>query len=162
MGLLEAYGERQQRSVLAMIARHSLFRVQGDSMLPTLRSGDYVLVSTAKSEDQKLSRGSIVVTARAGRVDVKRIIGLPRERITFMEGVLLIDDVKLVEPFLRGLPPNAGLNFAEYELGSDEYFLMGDNRAHSTDSRHYGPVHRQRIEGRAICRIWPPRRWTKL
>lgn len=147
---------------MAMIAGYSLFRVQGNSMLPRLRSGDYVLVRTARAGDRILSRGSIVVTAHAERADVKRIVGLPGERITFTEGMLLIDGMKLVEPYLRGLPPNVGLDFAEYELGRDEYFLMGDNRAHSTDSRHYGSVLRERLEGRAICRIWPPRRWTKL
>lgn len=161
-GLPGAYRERQQRSVLAMIAGYAIFRVEGDSMLPRLRSGDYALVSAAKSEDRKLSRGSIVVTARAERVDVKRIVGLPFERITFTEGMLLINGMKMSEPYLGGLPSVIGLAFAEYVLGRGEYFLMGDNRAHSADSRHYGPVLRERIEGRAICRIWPPRRWTKL
>ena len=121
-----------------------------------------MLVRTARAGDRTLSRGSVVVTARAERVDVKRIVGLPGERITFMEGVLLIDGMKMSEPYLGGLPSVIGLDFAEYELGSDEYFLMGDNRAHSTDSRHYGPVHRQRIEGRAIFRLWPPLRWARL
>ena len=121
-----------------------------------------MLVRTAKSKDRKLSRGIIVVTARAERVDIKRVIGLPGERVTFMEGMLLIDGMKLVEPYLRGLPPSVGLDFAEHELGRDEYFLMGDNRAHSTDSRLYGPVRRERIEGRAIYRIWPPLMWVRL
>ena len=162
MGLPGAYGERQQRSVMAMIAGYALFRVQGDSMLPTLRSGDYVLVNTVGAGDRALSRGSIVVTMHAARIDVKRVIGLPHERITFTEGMLLIDGMKLVEPYLGGLPPVVGLDFAEYELGRDDYFVMGDNRAHSTDSRHYGPVDRKRIEGRAIFRIWPPLRWARL
>ena len=145
-----------------MIAGYALFRVQGDSMLPTLRSGDYALVNTAKAEGQMLPRGSIAVTRQTGRTDVKRIVGLPNERITFTEGTLLIDGMKPVEPYLRGLPPVIGLDFAERQLGRDEYFVMGDNRAHSTDSRHYGPVERKRIEGRAIFRIWPPLRWARL
>ena len=145
-----------------MIASHALFRVQGDSMLPTLCSGDYVLVSSAKAEDRMMLRGSIVVTTQIGRTDVKRIAGLPGERITFTEGTLLIDGIRLVEPYLRGLPAVIGLDFAEYELGRDEYFLMGDNRARSTDSRYFGPVDRNRIEGRALCRIWPPRRRGRL
>ena len=145
-----------------MIAGHALFRVQGDSMLPTLRSGDYVLVSTVEADDRMLPRGSIVVTTQAGRTDVKRIVGLPNERITFTEGALLIDGMNLSEPYLGGLPPVIGLAFAEYELGRYEYFLMGDNRAHSTDSRHYGRVDRANIEGRAICRVWPPLRWARL
>ncbi len=145
-----------------MIAGHALFRVQGDSMLPTLRSGDYMLVSTVRAGDRTLSRGSIVVTTHAGRADVKRIVGLPNERITFAEGMLLIDGIKLVEPYLGGLPSVIGLDFAEYELGRDEYFLMGDNRTHSTDSRHYGAVDRKRIGGRATFRIWPLLGWARL
>ena len=121
-----------------------------------------MLVRAAKAGNQMLSRGSIVVTTHAERVDSKRVIGLPNERVTFVEGTLLIDGKKLFEPYLHGLPPIIGLESAEYELGRDEYFLMGDNRAHSTDSRHYGPVLRERIEGRVICRVWPPRRWGRF
>ena len=145
-----------------MIAGHALFRVQGDSMLPRLRSGDYLLVSAARSEDRMLSRGSIVVTAHAERVDVKRIVGLPGERITFTEGMLLINGMRMSEPYLRGLPAVIGLDFAEYELGHDDYFVMGDNRTHSTDSRHYGPVRRSAIVGRMTSRVWPPWRWGIL
>ena len=159
MRLLETVRERQKRVAMALIEGWTVFRVHGDSMLPALRSGDYVLVSAGKGSTTSLPRGSIVVTAQTGRTDVKRIVGLPSERITFTEGMLLIDGMKLVEPYLGGLPPVIGLDFAEYELGGDEYFVMGDNRAHSTDSRQYGPMERERIGGRAVCRIWPPWRW---
>ena len=145
-----------------MIAGCALFRVRGDSMLPTLRSNDYMLVSSASAGNQILERGSIVLTAHAEGTDVKRIVGLPNERITFSEGLLLIDGTRLIEPYLRGLPAVIGLDFDEYELGCDDYFVMGDNRAHSTDSRHYGPVNRKRIEGKALYRIWPPRGWGRL
>ena len=145
-----------------MIAGYALFRVDGDSMLPTLRSRDYVLVSSAKADNRMLSRGSIVVTARADRVEVKRVVGLPCERITLTEGTLLINGMKLVEPYLGGLPPVVGLCFADYQLGCDEYFVMGDNRTHSTDSRHYGPMRRSAIVGKMICRVWPPWRWGLL
>lgn len=145
-----------------MIAGCALFRVRGDSMLPTLRPNDYMLVSATGAGDQILERGSIVITTHVTGTEVKRIVGLPNERITFAEGLLLVDGMRLTEPYLRGLPPVTGLDFAEHQLAGDEFFLMGDNRAHSTDSRHYGPVDRKRIEGRALYRVWPPRRWGRL
>lgn len=128
-------------------------------MAPTLRQGDYVLVHACQASARAPRRGDIVVVALAEGRHVKRIVGLPGERVAFTEGVLLIDGDRLAEPYLRGLPSYLGLADAECSLARDEYFAMGDNRAHSTDSRHYGPVMRSSIEGRTICRVWPPRRW---
>ena len=67
----------------------------------------------------------------------------------------MIDGARLMEPYLRGLPPYLGLEDAEFSLAKDEYFVMGDNRPHSTDSRHCGPVTRSSIEGRTVWRVWP-------
>lgn len=90
---------------------------------------------------------------------LKRVIALPGEHVVFSEGALLIDGERLVESYLHGLPPYLGLQDCEYSLAADRYFVMGDNRTHSTDSRHGGPVVRSDIEGRTICRVWPPLHW---
>jgi signal peptidase I len=127
-------------------------------MAPTLRQGDYVLVRAGEELGRAPQRGDIVVVAMAEGRHVKRIVGLPGERVAFTQGVLLIDGDRLIEPYLRGLPPYLGLEDSECSLALDEYFIMGDNRSHSTDSRHCGPVIRSSIEGRTICRVWPPRR----
>lgn len=145
-----------------MIGGFALFRVRGDSMLPNLRTGDYVLVRSHDATRRPLMRGCIVVAKTADRIQIKRVVGLPGERVTFTEGTLLIDGQKLAEPYLRGLPPYLGLDYLEYQLERDEYFLMGDNRAHSADSRHYGPVRRSWIDGRAIVRVLPLPRWGRL
>ena len=134
----------------------ALYRVQGDSMSPTLRGGDYLLVREYTGSKRPFSRGDIVVVAQSGRSHLKRVIALPDERITFSDGMLFIDDERLAEPYLQGLPAYLGLDASDYKLDGDEYFVMGDNRAHSTDSRDYGPVHRSQIKGRALCRIWHP------
>lgn len=128
-------------------------------MAPTLRQGDYVLVRACQAPACEPRRGDIVVVALVQGRHMKRIVGLPGERVALTEGVLLIDGNRLTEPYLHGLPPYLGLADAEFPLAKDEYFAMGDNRAHSTDSRHYGPVMRSSIEGRTICRVWPPLRW---
>ena len=128
-------------------------------MAPTLRQGDYVLVRACEGHARAPRRGDIVVVALAEGRHMKRIVGLPGERVVFTEGMLLIDGDRLTEPYLRGLPPYLGLADAEFSLAGDAYFVMGDNRAHSTDSRQCGPVVRSSIEGRTICRVWPPLRW---
>ncbi len=133
-----------------------LYRVRGQSMEPTLRQGDYVLVRACKEPARAPRRGDIVVVAMAEGRHVKRIVGLPGERVVFTRGMLLVDGDRLIEPYLRGLPPYLGLEESEFSLARDEYFVMGDNRARSTDSRHCGPVTRSSMEGRTIWRVWPP------
>ena len=141
-----------------------IYRVEGDSMLPTLLAGDYLLTHSDSGSKRPPARGEIVVAALEGceRSILKRVVGLPSEQITFSEGVLLIDGQKLAEPYLRGSPPYLGLDNSHFTLGSDEYFLMGDNRAHSTDCRHYGPLSRSQVAARAFWRVWPPSQWGKL
>ena len=141
-----------------------LYRVEGDSMLPTLFEGDYLLTHSNSGSKRSPVRGEIVVAALDGceRSILKRVVGLPMEQITFSEGMLLINEQKLAEPYLRGTPPYLGLDSSHFTLGSDEYFLMGDNRAHSTDCRHYGPLSRSHIAARAFWRVWPPSQWGKL
>jgi len=124
-------------------------------MAPTLCQGDYVLVRAREAFGRAPRRGDVVVVAMAEGSHVKRIVGLPGERVVFTEGMLLIDGVRLREPYLRGLPPYLGLEDAEFSLAKDEYFVMGDNRPHSTDSRHCGPVAGSSIEGRTVWRVWP-------
>ena len=130
-------------------------------MTPALVHGDYVLVRGSGTSAGQPLRGQIVVVALAEASHLKRIVGLPGERLTFAEGTLLIDRVRLPEPYLQGLPPYLGLENSEYSLGVDAYFVMGDNRGRSTDSRHFGPVTRSNIEGTVVCRVWPPLRWGR-
>ena len=141
-----------------MPARFSLYRVQGQSMRPALGQGDYVLVRACGTSSGQPRRGHIVVFAMDEASHLKRIVGLPGERLTFTEGMLLIDGARLSEPYLQGLPPYLGLEVSEYSLAAGEYFVMGDNRGRSTDSRHFGPVTRSTIAGTVVCRVWPPLR----
>ena len=141
-----------------MYARFSLYRVQGQSMAPTLRQGDYVLVRPCERLSREPQRGDIVVVAMAEGSHLKRVVGLPSERLALTEGTLLIGGDRLSEPYLHGLPAYLGLEASDFSLAVDEYFVMGDNRPRSTDSRHFGPVNRSTIEGTVVCRVWPPLR----
>ena len=121
-------------------------------MTPSLRPGDQVLVDTSAYGDDEPARGDVVVFSNPHaewRHDVKRVIGLPGERVVMEEGVLFIDGCHIDEPYLGEMPSSVGLGEWARDLGADEYLVLGDNRAHSTDSRDFGPVRATSIVGRA-------------
>ncbi len=129
-------------------------------MRPTLAPGQILLVSTIR-EGETLRRGDVVVVRQpAGRAGeyLKRVVGLPGEEVRLRDGLLFVDGKRVREPYLGGLPSSVGLGKLAWTLGAAEYVVMGDNRAHSTDSRQFGPVVRSRIVGRVRLRCWPPAR----
>lgn len=137
------------------------FRIQGDSMWPTLETGQFVLVERVTYRFSEPKRGDIVVFEypRAPQEDfVKRIIGLPGETVEIQNGSVYINGALLTEPYLHG---QRTLNYhpIHVTLGPDEYFVMGDNRAASSDSRTWGALPRRNIIGRAWLSYWPPSRW---
>jgi len=84
---------------------------------------------------------------------VKRVIGLPGERVAGRGGSLFIDDRRLVEPYLPvGLATD---DFAEVTVPKGELFVLGDNRGSSFDSRRFGPIERSSVVGRAVVKVWP-------
>ena len=110
-------------------------------------------------------RGDLVIARdprSPGPRYLKRIVGLPGEEVCMSEGTLTIDGSALPEPYLDGLPAALGLESKTWGLRDGEYFIMGDNRAHSTDSREFGPVQSRHILGKATRRVWPPSRWGRL
>ena len=144
--------------------RPTLYLVKGNSMQPALHPGD-CLLTTPVRPDNPPARAAIIALAPHARGNermLKRVIGLPGDHIAFEDGMLYINGERYTEPYLRGLPSNPGLQSSTTTLAPDEYFVMGDNRPHSTDSRHYGPITLPEIEGIARWRIWPPRRWGNL
>ena len=141
-----------------MSAGFWMYRVQGQSMAPALLHGDYVLVRALTKPARQPRRGDVVVVTMTEVSHIKRVVGLPGERLVFEEGTLLVDGAKLSEPYLRGLPSYLGLETFEYSLAADAYFVMGDNRAHSTDSRHFGPVLCSQVEGTVVWCLWRPLR----
>ena len=147
------------------IRPRSLYRIRGASMEPTLFDGDVLLVARASGG---LVRGSLVVAwpstvqRAAGTAQLKRIVGLPGEVIEFDEGSLLINGEMRPEPYLGGMPQVLGVEASRWHLGPGELFLLGDNRAHSDDSRSYGPVPAAAVEGVVRLRLWPPSRLGRL
>ena len=139
--------------------RVELYVVRGHSMSPTFSPGDRLIVRRTPRRSFAFARGELVVVRNGPdgeRRHLKRIIGFPRESVRQSEGVLLVRDRPLDEDYLGGLPAVIGLDDITWNLGDDEFFLLGDNRAHSTDSRQLGPAKLDDIEGTVRFRYWPP------
>ena len=137
--------------------------VNGDSMEPTLSSQDNLIVDKLTYRFQDPERFDIIVFPfryKENTFYIKRIIGLPGERVRIDEkGVIYINNKELTEGYGREVikPQYIGLAAKEIQLGPDEYFVLGDNRNNSSDSRvpEVGNIKRDEIIGRAWVRIWP-------
>ena len=138
--------------------------VVGESMTPELLGGDFLLLRRgAPLRDQ--AYGQIVTTEDprpegAGRLLLKRIVGLPGEALRVGGGVQ-VNGRRLIEPYAHGDDP-VEQHRGVHRLDDDTYFLLGDHRGASTDSRDFGPVHRSRISGTVLLRYWPPERFGRL
>lgn len=138
------------------------FLVSGSSMEPTFQSGDYVLINEISYRFREPQRGEVVVFKYPGDSKtyfIKRIIGLPNEKVIVKEGEIYVFN----QEFLNGLKINEDYLFdrtitagdKEIVLEDNEYFVMGDNRGASFDSRQWGALDRKNIIGMAWVRLWP-------
>lgn len=135
--------------------------IQGESMNPTLMNSDIVFVEKVSYQKNEPKRNDIVVVttdAMGTKMQyVKRIIGLPGETIRIKKGKVFIDGKVLDEIQDFDLIEDGGMARENVSLGEDEYFLMGDNRNKSKDSRNVelGIVKRDQMEGKVFVRIYP-------
>lgn len=117
-------------------------------MEPTLFAGGKFWASRSAYLLKSPTRGDIVLirSHSTDRIEIKRIIGLPGERLTYRTGSILINGRPLQEPYVRGRNPVPGDEDSFVtELGPSHYFVLGDNRLFSRDSRMYGPIARRQI-----------------
>ncbi|HEU5103566.1 MAG TPA: signal peptidase I, partial [Roseiflexaceae bacterium] len=158
----------------ALIGRFEIHQI---SMEPNFHEGQRVLVSkldsiwsslfvrTAHAADSRrnspfaLKRGQVVVFFKTPARDedalIKRAIGLPGDTIELRDGAVWINGQLLAEPYVNDAPTLCGNYCRAFTLGPDEYFLMGDNRANSLDSRNFGPIPASQLVGRVVLRYWP-------
>jgi len=124
-------------------------RLHGISMLPTYADGGLNFANRAAYWFGAPSRGDAVAIRMAGEhvVFVKRIVGLPRERIGIIAGVVVINGEPLIEPSVIYKAP---WNVPEVTLGSDEYFVIGDNRGMAAQNHDFGRTTRARIVGKML------------
>jgi signal peptidase I len=137
------------------------FIVEGASMDPTFETGDYLIVDELTYHFRAPERGSVLIFKypRDPRKSfIKRVVGLPGETVDIREGVVTITNnaypngLVLDEPYVTFKKSDN----ANYNLGQNEYFVLGDNRLGSADSRIWGPVPESNIIGRPIIRFLPP------
>ena len=150
---------------LTTVLSSTRFVVRGDSMAPTFLEDDYLLVSRTAYLVADPSRGDVVVVRDPHDPTaeyLKRVVGLPRERVRVEGGRVFADGRPLEEPYLDPASLPEGGQVHEWELGEDEYVVLGDNRRHSSDSRRFGPVTVDAIVGKAWFRYWPRHRWGPI
>ena len=135
-------------------------QVSGSSMETTLSDGDQLIVDKISYRFRDPKRYDIIVFPyqyEPSTYYIKRIIGLPGETIQIIDGYIYIDGEQLDEHYGNELMNDPGIAAEPVTLGEDEYFVLGDNRNNSQDSRavNVGVIHRKDILGRAWIRIWP-------
>ncbi len=136
-------------------ARLEPMLVHGDSMRPTLDPGQRIALGPLRRTPR---RGEVVLLRHDGLEMVKRVVGLPGERVRLVDGRLEVDGRHVPEPYAVEGP--AGMDAVELDvrLGHEELLVLGDSRRHSTDSRSFGPVRRDDVIGIVRFAYWPPRR----
>ncbi|MCR4325071.1 MAG: signal peptidase I [Candidatus Curtissbacteria bacterium] len=130
-------------------------RVKGDSMLPNYHDGELLLTEKISYRFGDPHRGDVIVfRAPVGRkVDfIKRIVGLPDDTVSIQDGKVLINGSELKEPYETQLTQGNDT----VQLSDNQYFVLGDNRNSSSDSRSFGLIDKESIRGRVWVVYWPP------
>lgn len=124
-------------------------RVDGASMDQTLEDGQILLLYKLANIDY----GDIVVLdeEKEGEIIIKRIIGMPGDTVSIRDNTIYVNGEEVEEDYAYGETSD----YEEITLGDDEYFILGDNRPISKDSRYFGPVKEDEIIGKVIFRLWP-------
>ena len=131
-------------------------RVNGESMYPTLKNGEIMLLNKINYRFHDIKRFDIVVVNTKDEKIIKRVIGFPGETIKCENNTLYIDGQEVKEPYLKEETADFSLSDLNMtKIPSDSYFVMGDNRDNSKDSRMIGPVKKKQIIGRARLVIFP-------
>ena len=140
------------------------FWIPSASMVPTLKYGDRVLVNKFIYRFTEPQRGDIIVFKSVegdGQDLIKRVVGVPGDEIAVRRGKLFVNGEPQNEPYVNKKFPDRSF-YAPTTVPKDHVFAMGDNRANSQDSRVFGPVPEENIEGEAFLRFWPPHRIGSL
>ena len=136
-------------------------RVKGESMVPNFQDGELLLTEKVTYRFQDVKRGDVVVfeAPTARKVDyIKRIIGLSGDAVEIQNGSVFINGKELAEPY-ETQSTDGNLKIT---VGENKYFVLGDNRMASSDSRSFGPIEKGAIKGRAWLVYWPISEWRLI
>lgn len=131
------------------------FYVEGASMEPSFYDKEYLIINEISYRFDQPQRGEVVILKSPEDQRyyfIKRVIGLPGEKIVMANGRVFINDKMLEETYIQSFSND---DYPATTLGADEYFVLGDNRNNSSDSRKFGPIQRQTIIGKVWLRGWP-------
>lgn len=144
------------------------YAVSGQSMMPTLNDQDKVIVSKISYTIGEIDRFDVLVFHSSEKEDfVKRVIGVPGDLITYENDQLFVNKKRIEEPYLRSylsyLNPDENLTedftmeslTGSIKVPKDSYFVLGDNRRRSLDSRYFKFVHADQVVGQVVARYWP-------
>jgi signal peptidase I len=141
------------------------FIVDGSSMLPNFENNEYLLVEKISYHFKEPSRGDVIVFHPPGQADenyIKRVIGLPNETVEIKDNKIYIfnsdhpSGVEISEPFIPSdFQTLTEQKDTKYKVGPDEFFVLGDNREHSSDSREWGLLPKGNIIGKSWLNIYP-------
>ncbi len=140
------------------------FYISGASMEPTFQNNQYIIVDQISPKFRPYGRGEVVVFRYPNNVAfqyIKRILALPGEEIEIRDNRVYIynaeypQGIALAETYTQGLTAPHFQSTARFKVNENEYFVMGDNRQHSEDSRDFGPVKKELIIGRVWIRLYP-------
>ncbi len=136
-------------------------RVDGYSMEPTLHDGEFVIVNKLAYRFGSPQRGDVIVfryPRDPQQEYIKRVIGLPGDRIRIVNGHVYVNDQLIDEPYVASAPRYQ----SEWSVPEDSVFVLGDNRNNSSDSHNWGPVPLNNVIGRALFVYWPPHSWGAI
>lgn len=136
------------------------FVVTGSSMVPTFEDGQYLIIDEVSYRFKEPERNDVIVFRYPNdpkKFFIKRLIGLPNEKIDINGETITITNTENPKGFVIDQPyiKNHANNILHFELKDNEYFVMGDNRSASSDSRYWGAVPRENITGRVFLRLLP-------
>ncbi len=155
--------------IIIMLFVYSFVPVSGNSMEPSLSSGNVVILSRLRYKYADIKRNEIVVLKKKNDEGIKesyikRVVGLPGEEIHYLNGYLYIDGEKNKENFMSDDVETSNFMFVDVcnetecpdgKIPENKYLVLGDNRNNSIDSRSFGLVDKSEIEGKVIFNIWP-------
>ncbi|WP_156856324.1 MULTISPECIES: signal peptidase I [unclassified Oceanobacillus] len=151
--------------IIALLIQNFVFAtsiVEGDSMEPTLENGERLIFNKMIYLLNEPKRGDIIIIQQTDKNYVKRIIALPGETVEIRNSELYIDGERYIETFLSEEISSKTGEFGPIDVPQDSYFVMGDNRAISKDSRNgLGFIQREEIIGRSELIIYPISEWGR-
>ena len=138
-------------------------KVSGSSMVPNFHDGDYILTEKVTYKFKEPQKGDVIVlkNPREESQDfIKRVIAIQGDSVQIINGQFIVNDQRVIESYITPETSTRGGNFLRegeiISIGQDQYFVVGDNRNHSSDSREWGTVTKKLIIGKVFLRYWPP------